>query len=137
MPVAPTDPRAFTRDDLPQPPTMNNYAGTSPNAGRAGMGPRLNAVGTAENGGHRLPNQKAFENFRATPATSPFLLMDGPTNNGTVSAYAAYVRPAQQQQQQPNQEVDRTTNGLAGPDQPAPSYPPAFLNYGSYYPAGR
>ncbi len=136
MPVPPTDPRAFSREDLPQPPTMN-YASTLPNAQRAGTGPRLNPAGQAENSVRHLTGQKVFDNYRPGPGTSPYLLLDGPSNNGTVSAYAAYVRPAQQQQQA-NQEFDRASgNSGNGLEQPAPSYPPAFLNYGSYYPAGR
>ena len=131
MPVPPTDPRAFARDDLPMPPTMND-AGTLPSTAKAGAGLRPNP-GLGETGSHRLPPQKVFDSYRPAPATSPYLLIDGPTNNGTISAYAAYVRPAQQQQQA-NQEFDRAGSAL---DQPAPTYPPSFLNYGSYYPSAR
>jgi hypothetical protein len=132
MPIAPTDMRAFSRDDLPLPPTQN-YAGTLPSTGLAGAGPRLTPAAPAENGNRRLPSQKPFENYRSPPAVGPYALLGANTNNGTLSPYMAYVRPAEEQQQ----VFDRASNSENAADQPAPSYPPAFLNYGTYYPAGR
>ena len=58
------------------------------------------------------------------------MLLNGSTNNGTVNPYAAYVRPAQDQQRAV-QELDQAENAA---DQPGPIYPRAFQNYGSYYP---
>ncbi len=138
MPLPPTDPRAFLRSDLPLPPTMNE-TGTLPGAKSAGLGPRRDTAGLAENGGRRLPS-KAFDNYRSAPATSPYLLLNGATNNGTISPYVAYVRPAEEQQRG-SQESDGPTSILQnGGNPPAPTYPPVFQNYGSYYPnygAGR
>ena len=134
MPMAPTDPNAFFRAELPLPPTMN-YSGRSPSSGLAGAGQRLNAAGLAENS-RRLSNQKPFEHYASPPTTSPYALLGASTNNGTVDPYTAYVRPAQEQQQQANQEFDRSTsNAQNAPDQPAPVYPAVFLNNGAYYPS--
>ncbi|MGO9115954.1 MAG: hypothetical protein ACLP9L_42660 [Thermoguttaceae bacterium] len=136
MPVAPTDPRTYSSSDLPLPPTMND-SGMLPSGGMDGLGPRRDLAGPAENGNRRLPNQKPFDHYRPGPTTSPYQLLDSTTNNGTVNPYMAYVRPAEQQQQA-NQELDRAMNN--SDDQPAPVYPRAFQNYGSYYPvygAGR
>lgn len=138
MPLPPTDPRAFCRDDLPLPPTMND-AGTLPSRGMAGTGPRRDASGQAENGGRRSQSQKAFSSYNVTPAVSPYMLLSSPTANGTISPYMAYVRPIQEQQRA-SQELDRAaSNAGGGGDQPAP-YPPVFQNYGTYFPnydAGR
>ena len=60
MPVAPTDPRVFSRSDLPLPPTMSD-SGMLPSTVR----PRLNTAVSGDNGGRRLPPQKVFENYRA------------------------------------------------------------------------
>ena len=133
MPIAPTDPGALVRDDLPLPPTMN-YAGTLPSRGMTGAGPRLSPADQAENSGRRASSQKPFDHYAATPTTSPYTLLGASTNNGTVNTYAAYVRPAMDQQQA-NQEFDRAASGMQnGPDQPAPTYPAYFLNSGPYYP---
>ena len=91
------------------------------------MGPQQDA---ADNGGRRATGQKAFDHYRAAPGTSPYMLLNGSTNNGTVNPYAAYVRPAQDQQRAA-QELDQAENAA---DQPGPVYPRAFQNYGSYYP---
>ena len=139
MPIPPTDPRAFFRSDLPLPPTMND-SDTMPGAGTAETGPRRESAGLTDNGGRRFANQKAFGTYRSPPATSPYLLLNGNTNNGTISPYTAYVRPAEEQQQA-SQELGGPTSILQnGGNPPAPTYPPAFQNYGSYYPnynAGR
>jgi hypothetical protein len=139
MPVPPTDPRAFARSDLPLPPTMND-SGMLPSTGRIGPAPRFDPVAQAENGGRRSSGQKVFDNYKASPTMSPFLMLDSPTSNGTVNAYTAYVRPAEDQQRA-NQEFDAEPGNLqnsASP--PPPSYPPVFQNYSGYYPgyaAGR
>ena len=89
-------------------------------------------------GGRGPSNQKPYANVRPAPATSPYMLLDGSTNNGTIDPYTAYVRPAeqQQQQQQSGQDSGRAMQRTDEPDdQPAPYFPPAFLNYGSYYPS--
>ena len=133
MPLPPTDPRGYSRTELPLPPTMND-SGMLPNTGRFGLGPHLNPAGLAENSSrHALP-QKAFENYRQSPSVSPYALLNASTDNGTISPYMSYVRPAEEQQQA-SQEMDRATNNAA--NQPAPTYPPVFQNYGSYYPAAR
>jgi hypothetical protein len=129
MPIAPTDPRAFSRTDLPQPPTVND-SGMQSAMATGGAGPRVNSALFAENSSHRATNQKAFEGYRSTPATSPYTLLNANTDNGTINPYTAYVRPAQEQQQA-GHDMDRA-DGAA--DQPAPLYPPAFQNYGSYFP---
>ncbi len=126
MPVPPTDPRAYTNGELPLPPTMND-SGMMRNVGMAGMGPQQDG---ADNGGRRSTGQRAFDHYRAAPGTSPYMLLNGSTNNGTVNPYAAYVRPAQDQQRAV-QELDQAENAA---DQPGPIYPRAFQNYGSYYP---
>ena len=132
MPLPPTDPRAFSYGDLPLPPTMND-AGTLPNAGM-GAEPRADSAGLAENSGRRLPGQKAFDHYNSAPATSPYLLLNNNTGNGTISTYTAYVRPAEDQQRA-NQEFDRAaTNAEGVVEGTGPSYPPMFLNYHSYYP---
>ena len=105
MPVAPTDPRVFSRSDLPLPPTMSD-SGMLPSTVR----PRLNTAVSGDNGGRRLPPQKVFENYRAAPTQSPYALLNASTDNGTINPYMAYVRP--QQEQQANQsERGRTTRG--------------------------
>ena len=135
MPVPPTDPRAFARNDLPLPPTMNDSRMSS-NTGRIGAGLRGSPAGLAENAGRRLPSQKPFENYRPSPPPSPYLLLDAPSNNGTVNAYTAYVRPAQEQQRASQQQFDDAAGGTENAGyQPAPVFPPAFQNYGSYYPS--
>ncbi len=134
MPMAPTDPRTFSNVDLPMPPTMND-SGQLPGSGMAGNGLNRDLVGPSENTSRRS-NQKAFANYRPGPTTSPYQLLDSTTDNGTVNSYTNYVRPAEERQQA-QQEFDRT---MSNDDQPAPVYPRAFLNYGSYYPgygAGR
>ena len=136
MPVPPTDPRAFSREDLPQPPTMN-YASTLPNAQRAGTGPRLNPAGQAENSVRHLTGQKVFDNYRPGPGTSRLPLagrsqqqrhrecLRGLCPAGTAAtAGQPGIRPGERQLGQRARAA-------------CPSYPPAFLNYGSYYPAGR
>jgi hypothetical protein len=136
MPIPPTDPRAFSRTDLPLPPTMND-SGMLPSAARAGIGPRLNPALLAENGVRRSLPQKAFENFRPSPSVSPYALLNSNTDNGTINPYMAYVRPAEEQQQA-SQELERAPGKSGnGANQPAPNYPPAFQNYGSYYPTAR
>ena len=135
MPLAPTDPRNYSYGDLPLPPTMND-SGMLPSGGMAGLGPRRDLSGAAENGNHRS-SQKVFDHYRPGPTTSPYQLLDSTTNNGTVNPYIAYVRPAEERQQS-SQELDRAMSN--SDDQPAPVYPRAFQNYGSYYPnygAGR
>ena len=132
MPVAPTDPGAFSRDDLPLPPTMN-YGAAAPRLGRQAPAPRAESAGMVDNG-HRLPPHKAFDSYHPAPAVSPYMMLGAGTNNGTVNTYAAYVRPALDQQRA-NQEFERTATDLENSsDQPAPTYPPVFLNSGSYYP---
>jgi hypothetical protein len=133
MPLAPTDPRALYRNDLPLPPTMND-ADTLPSAKSAGLGVRRDTAGLADNGSHRFSNPKAFDNYRPAPATSPYLLLNSSTDNGTISTYTAYVRPAQDQQRA-SQELDAGSGILQnGGNPPPPTYPPVFQNYGSYYP---
>jgi hypothetical protein len=131
MPIAPTDPRAFSRADLPQPPTVND-SGMQSAAAMGGAGPRVNPALFAENSSHRPANQKAFEGYRSTPAISPYTLLNANTDNGTINPYVAYVRPAQERQQGDHDMERGGTDGAA--DQPAPLYPPAFQNYGSYFP---
>ena len=129
MPMAPTDPGAFHREDLPLPPTMN-YGSASPGSA---AGPRQDLAAMPQNS-HHLPSQKAFDHYRPAPATSPYALLGASTNNGTVNTYAAYVRPAQEQQRA-NQQLERAANNSdSASDQPAPTYPPVFLNSGPYYP---
>jgi hypothetical protein len=128
MPLAPTDPRMYSSGDLPLPPTMND-SGMLPSGGMAGLGPRRDLTASAETG-NRRSNPKAFDHYKPAPTTSPYQLLDSTTNNGTVNPYIAYVRPAEMQQQA-NQELERT---MSNEDQPAPVYPRAFQNYGSYYP---
>jgi len=137
MPLPPTDPRAYSRTELPLPPTMNG-SGMLPTTGRIGLGPRLvNPAGLADNGGRRLPPQKPFETYRPSPSVSPYALLNANTDNGTVNPYMSYVRPAEEQQQV-SQELDRAASNTGIPaNQPAPYYPPVFQNYGSYYPAVR
>ena len=118
MPVPPTDPRAFFRGDLPVPPTMN-YSSTFPSAGMAGAAPRHAAGGQADNSGRRLPSQKPFDNYKPAPAESPYLLLNCPTDNGTISPYMTYVRPAQEQQRA-NLEFGGGTSSQAA----LPSYGP-------------
>ena len=136
MPAPPTDPGTLSRSDLPLPPTMND-AGVMPNAGMAGSRPRHDPAGPSENGTGRSPGQRPFDHYKPSPATSPYLLLNSTTNNGTISTYNAYVRPAKEH----NQERDGAANNLEdGSDQPGPVYPRFFQNYGSYYPdyaAGR
>ena len=119
MPLPPTDPRGLSRTELPLPPTMND-SGMLPNTGRFGLGLHLNPPGQAENSSrHALP-QKAFENYRQSPSVSPYALLNASTDNGTISPYMSYVRPAEEQQQA-SQEMDRATNNAA--NQPAPTLP--------------
>ena len=84
----------------------------------AGTTPRRSPAGLAENGGRRLPGQKLFDNYKPTPAESPYLLLNSPSNNGTISPYMTYVRPAQERQQ-----VNLEFGGAA-------SGPVALPNYG-------
>ena len=140
MPLPPTDPRVLASGYLPLPPTMTG-AGTPATVDLAGPGTRHDqAVAPGDNGVRRSVPQKPFEHFAPAPATSPYLLLDSPTANGTMSAYMAYVRPAQEQLQTAR-ELDRAAaDSQGGGDQPGPNYPRFFLNYGSYYPdtsAGR
>ncbi len=128
MPIAPTDPGAFARNDLPQPP-MQNYNATSPGTGWAGMAPRHDTASPTENG-RRSSTQKPFDHYSTTPAVSPYTLLDANTNNGTVNTYSAYVRPLQEQERA-NHELSYEQNAN---NQPAPTYPPCFLNNGPYYP---
>ena len=79
-----------------------------------------------------MPPQKVFENYRAAPTQSPYALLNASTDNGTINPYMAYVRP--QQEQQANQSERGANDSGNMSDQPAPSYPPVFQNYGSYYP---
>src|SRR5208283_165649 len=94
MPLAPTDPRAYISDDLPLPPTMNDDSIVS-GAMRAGPEPRFIPAGLAENRNRRLPNQKPFSQYNSGPGVSPYNLLNAGTNDGTVSTYMSYVRPAQ------------------------------------------
>jgi hypothetical protein len=98
MPLPPTDPRAFLRNDLPLPPTAN-CAGTLPGGENLGPAQRHDPAGPPASAGRSSAGQKPFENVKPTPTTSPYLLLYSSTNNGTISPYAAYVRPAQQQEQ--------------------------------------
>jgi hypothetical protein len=134
MPLPPTDPRVLVSGYLPLPPTMTG-TGTPATVDLAGPGPRRDqAVASGDNGIRRLVPQKPFEHYAPASATSPYMLMDSPTANGTISPYMAYVRPAQEQMLA-NRELDRAAgDGQGGSDQPGPSYPRFFLNYGSYYP---
>ncbi len=127
--MAPTDPRTYSIGDLPLPHTMND-SGMLPGSSVAGGGLRRDLIAPAESA-NRRSSQKAFGNYRPGPTTSPYQLLDSTTDNGTVSPYMAYVRPAEQQQQA-LQQFDRAMGN--GDDQPAPNYPRVFQNYGSYYP---
>ena len=135
MPVPPTDPRTYAYGNLPLPPTMND-SGMLPETGMGGMGPRNDLAASAENGGRRRPTKRLLTVTGPAPATSPFMLLNSTTNNGTINPYTAYVRPVQDQQRV-SQEMDQAENAA---DQPAAVYPRAFQNYGSYFPdygAGR
>ena len=94
MPLPPTF-RVFFRDDLPVPPTMN-YNSTFPVRGSTGAAaPRRTPAGPAEANNRRLASQKPFDNYKPEPAVSPYLLLNTPTANGTISPYMVLVRPAQ------------------------------------------
>jgi hypothetical protein len=125
MPIPPTDPRVYANNDLPLPPTINDN-GMMRSAEPAGMGPRQDG---ADNSTRHPMGQKVFDHYRPAPATSPYMLISGSTNNGTVNPYMAYVRPAEEQQRAV-QELEQAQNS----DEPAPVYPRAFQNLGSYYP---
>ncbi len=103
MPVAPTDPNAFFRDDLPLPPTMN-HSGALPSSGMAGAGQRLTAAAVAENS-HRLSNQKPFDHYAVAPTTSPYaLLAQAPT-----TARSIPTRPTSGRQRTSNRRISNTT----------------------------
>ena len=92
---------------------------------------------------------KAYDNYQAPSGYSPWMNLYQPTNNGTLSAYTAYVQPAQSQQNfnsrvsaqingvqtmqrnynsgTPGMEVNVGGNGMANPA--------IFQNYKGYYPS--
>ena len=130
MPAAPTDPRVFFRDDLPVPPTMN-YNNTFPVRGTTGaLATRRAPAGSADNNNRRLASQKPFDNYQSTPAVSPYLRLNSPTANGTISPYMVYVRPAQEQQQAGLQFGGMTSSAGGTVNQPAPGYAAAVPSYG-------
>jgi hypothetical protein len=134
IPFAPTDPRASSNENIPLPPTSSDPS-YLPSAGNGGPAEHIGSQQMAENGGRHAGSQKAFDRYTSPPATSPYAMMSGSTADGTVDRYSAYVRPALDQQRV-NQEDERALSNIEGGMQPgpAPYYPPAFLNYGSYFP---
>ena len=130
MPLPPTDPRVFFRDDLPVPPTMN-YNSTFPVRGSTGAAaPRRAPAGPAEANNRRLASQKPFDNYKPEPAVSPYLLLNTPTANGTISPYMVLVRPAQEQQQAGLQFGGTTSSAGSALNQSVPGYPAAVPSYG-------
>lgn len=83
---------------------------------------------TSPGGNIGSPAAKPFDSYTPAPATSPYMLMNSNTDNGTISTYNAYVRPALAQQQ----AIQNENLNAAGPV--APSYPPVFLSQGQYVP---
>jgi len=128
MPLAPTDPRMFSDSELPPPPTLDG-SGMSMPVARVAAAPHYGQAGQ-ENGNSRSSGQKPFERYNPTPGPSPYLLLDSTTNNGTISTYAAFVKPALDRQRSSDNIGDDVPAG-----QGTPSYPPAFLNQGQYYPS--
>jgi hypothetical protein len=127
MPFPPTDPRALSGENFPLPPTMNEN-GFLPGAA---AGPHSNAAGLAQS--HSAP-QKPFSHYSPPPGTSPYMMLNASTADGTVNTYTAYVRPALDQQRE-NQAADRAWSRMDDDDTPPAYYPPAFMNLGSYYPS--
>ena len=74
------------------------------------------------------PVARPFDSYSNPPAISPYMLLNSNTDNGTISTYNAYVRPALSQQQ----AIQNENLVPAGPV--APSYPPVFLSQGQYVP---
>jgi hypothetical protein len=90
--------------------------------------------GMTENGGRHSGSQKSFDRYNPSPSTSPYAMLNASTADGTLNTYTAFVRPAQDQQRV-NQDEERALSvEEGGQPGPPPSYPPAFLNYGSYFP---
>jgi hypothetical protein len=75
------------------------------------------------------PVARPFDSYTPPPATSPYMLINSNTNNGTISTYNAYVIPALAQQQ----GIQNQNLNQAGPV--APSYPPVFLSQGQFVPS--
>jgi hypothetical protein len=134
MPFAPTDPRALADDNIPLPPTQNETE-YLPSAGNGGPQRYNSPAIVVSNAGNRSGAQKSFDHYNPNPSASPYMMLNASSANGTVNTYTAYVRPAEEQQRA-NQEEERAMSNLEGVAQPGPipSYPPAFLNYGTYYP---
>jgi hypothetical protein len=78
MPYAPTDPRAWSNENLPLPPTMNETA-YLPSAGTGGPAQRVNPAGMGgmtENGGRHSGSQKSFDRYNPSPSTSPYAMLN-------------------------------------------------------------
>jgi hypothetical protein len=132
MPLSPTDPRMFSDNCLPLPPTMDS-AGPMPSANTVDARQRFVDAGLVENGNRRAPNERPFEHHQSPPAISPYMLMYTSTANGTISTYNTYVRPALAQRAA--LEEEEISAGQGTPGQGTPGYPSIYQNRGPYYPA--
>ena len=95
-----------------------NGTGTPATVDITGSAARRDPQGPSDGNARRTVSQKPFERFTGGPGTSPYLLLDSPSANGTISPYMAYVRPAQEQEQA-NREIERGGSADNGSDQPA------------------
>ena len=129
-------------------PGVNNYTNNlntsvSQITNRYGLSTPSSPMASPAAGGVAKP----FDNYQPPSGYSPWLLLNQPTNNGTLSPYSAYVQPAMNQQNfnahmseqingvptmprygsgTPGVETNMGGNGMANPA--------IFQNYKNYYP---
>jgi hypothetical protein len=132
MPLSPTDPRVFSENFMPLPPTMDS-AGPMPTAQAVDTRPRYADAVPVNNGNRRALDERPFEHHQAPPAISPYMLMYTSTANGTISTYNTYVRPALAQRAALEEDDIQASHGTPGPG--TPGFPSIYQNRTPYYPA--
>lgn len=110
LPIAPTDPRAAFSPDFPTPPTATEPR-VPPNQGlqNAGSAPRGSVMGLGPTNSEPAYIEKPFENYRAPPPFSPYLLLYARPfdRDPYLDPYTFYVRPLLEQRKA-IEELDRT-----------------------------